>query len=292
MDGVPFPLSNDSSTSEISSSNRTTFSSIQSINSSINYDTGSTERSFSDQQFIRGPDYEMDIDRPHQNGAPQKGKGRNEAGANCDECGRWFFRRHDLQRHQDTVHSDLKYACGSCLFQSIARKDKITEHIKRKHWDKATAEKIAICIKDGCRTEKIKGTVFATQARLKEHESWVHAPQASILSQEFKPESLQKIDLANGKRTAGLASAPGAKRQKALHQLPNEVDREHGKELEKLDTVSSVIESSANSLSLEQPPGLNIDNEGHNNIDQNVQLISNVKLAEFVAISKRDGKES
>ena len=50
----------------------------------------------------------------------------------CDQCGQSFTENHNLTRHIQSKHADVKYSCDKCNFQAT-RKDSLNRHIKSKH---------------------------------------------------------------------------------------------------------------------------------------------------------------
>ena len=50
----------------------------------------------------------------------------------CDQCGESFTENHNLTRHIQSKHADVKYSCDKCNYQAT-RKDNLNRHIKSKH---------------------------------------------------------------------------------------------------------------------------------------------------------------
>ena len=58
--------------------------------------------------------------------------GRSE----CEQCHKTFCDRSRLNRHKQSVHQGIRYACGQCHFEA-RRQDNLTVHIKKKHCTKS-----------------------------------------------------------------------------------------------------------------------------------------------------------
>ena len=51
----------------------------------------------------------------------------------CEQCGKMFKRQYHLKRHAASVHSAKKdYVCLACE-KRFSRRDKLTDHMERKH---------------------------------------------------------------------------------------------------------------------------------------------------------------
>ncbi|CAG9859489.1 unnamed protein product [Phyllotreta striolata] len=69
-------------------------------------------------------------------------KNPNEKKFKCDECGRRFFTRKDVRRH-NVVHTGMRdFLCQYCP-QRFGRKDHLVRHIKKSHNNKYKAEESA-----------------------------------------------------------------------------------------------------------------------------------------------------
>ena len=47
----------------------------------------------------------------------------------CDQCGEKFTENHNLTRHKESKHADVKYSCDKCNYQAT-RKDNLNRHMK------------------------------------------------------------------------------------------------------------------------------------------------------------------